>query len=95
MIEKVFYNLSNIPNFNCDWIEDQLLLYIYDKSGIGKSRVISAIKLKYTFLLRDFDFVIIALIGARANNISNSIIHINFAIGIKNKYIKSNAISNL
>lgn len=49
--EKMFYSLSNISNSNCDQIKNKLLLYIHNKSGVGKSRVIYAIKLKCIFLL--------------------------------------------
>lgn len=33
-------------------IEDQLLLYMRDKDGISKSRVIQALKIEFTFLDR-------------------------------------------
>lgn len=51
IVGKVFYNLHNIPNFNCNWIEDQLLLYICGENIIGKSKTVHIIELEYTFLL--------------------------------------------
>lgn len=95
IVNKVFYSLSNIPNFNYDQIEDQLLLYISGKSGLEKSRVAHIIELKCTLLLHDSDLVIIALIGAVADNTDSSIIHTSLIISIKNRYGKSKAISNL
>ena len=50
IIEKVFYSLSNIPNSNCDQIEDQLLLYICGKGGVRKSRVVHTMELGCTLL---------------------------------------------
>lgn len=59
------------------------------------SKVVYAIELGYTLLLQDFKLVIIILINAMVDNISDSIIYTNFFIGIKNKHRKSNAIFNL
>ncbi len=95
IVEKVFYNLRNIPNFNCDRIEDQLLLYICGEGGVGKSRVVYVIELGCTFLSRDSNMVITAPTGAAADNIGGSTIHTSFAIGVRNRNRKSNAISNL
>lgn len=95
IVENVFYNLRNIPNFNCDRIEDQLLLYIRGKGGIGKSRVVYAIELECIFLSRDSDLLITTPIGAATDNISGSTILTSLAIGVKNRNGKSNTISNL
>ncbi len=45
IIDKVFYNLRHIPNFNDDRIEDQLLLYICGEGGVRKNKVVYAIEL--------------------------------------------------
>ncbi len=95
IVEKVFYNLRNIPNFNCDRIEDQLLLNICGEGGVGSSRVVHAIELGYILLSRDSDLVIIAPIGAAADNIGGSTIYTSLAIGVRNRNGKSNTISNL
>ncbi len=72
-----------------------MLLYIRDKSGVKKSRVIHVIEIRYAFLSQNSDLVITALTGAAADNISGSTIHMSLAIGVRNKHEKSNAISNL
>lgn len=95
IVEKVFHSLSKIPNFNCDRIEDQLLLYICGEGGVRKSRIVHAIELGCALLLRDSDLVITAPMGAAADNIGGSTIHTSLAIGVRNRHGKSNAISNL
>ncbi len=95
IIEKVLYNLRNISKFNCDWIEDQLLLYIRGKHGVEKSKVVYMIELGYTLLSQDSNRVITAPTGATADNIDGSTIHTSLAISVKNRYRKSNTISNL
>ena len=95
IVENVFYSLNKIPNFNCDRIKNQLLLYICSKGRVEKSEFVYAIQLGYTFLLQNSDLVITILMGALANNISDSIIYTSFAISIKNKHRKSNKIFNL
>ncbi len=95
MVEKGFYSLSNIPNTNCDQIKDQLLLYICNKSRVKKSRVVHGIELRCTLLLQDLDLVIIALTDIVVDNIGGNTIYTSLAIGIRNRYKKSNTISNL
>lgn len=95
IIEKVFYSLSKIPNFNCDQIDDQLLLYIYGEGRVGKSRIVHAMEIEYGLLLQDLDLVITIPTRVIANNIGGSTIHTSLAIGIKNRHENSNAISNL
>ncbi len=95
IVEQVFYNLRNIPNFNYDQIEDQLLLYIRGKGGVGKSRVGHAIELGCTLLSQDSDLVITTPTDAAVDNIGGSTIHTSLAIGVRNRNGKSNAISNL
>lgn len=94
IVEKVFYSPSKIFHFNCDWIKDQLLLYIYGKSGVRRTKIIYAIELRCVVLLRDFDLVITIPKSGAANNISGSTIYTSFAIGVKNRYKKSNTIFN-
>lgn len=72
-----------------------MLFYISNKGGIGKNKVVHAIKLKYAFLLQDFDFIIITLASVIANNIDSSTIYTNLTINVKNRYKKSNTITNL
>lgn len=95
IIKKVFYSLKYISNFNYDWIEDRLLLYIYSKSRVKKSKIIYMIKLRYIILLQDFDLIITTLISAIVDNIGDSIIYISLAISIKNRHKKWNTISHL
>ena len=85
IVEKVFYCLTNIPNSNDDWVEDQLLLYICDKGGIKKCRVVYAIKLRYILLSQDSDLIITTPIDTTANNIDGSTFHTSLAIGVRNK----------
>lgn len=40
IIEKVFHSLINAPISNCDQRENQLLLYVCGKDGVGKSYVV-------------------------------------------------------
>lgn len=95
IVKNFFYCLVKISNLNYDQIEDQLLLYIYSKSGIGKNRVIYASEIGCTFLLQDFYLVITTQTGTAVDNIDDSTIYTNLAIGIKNKLGKLNIISNL
>ncbi len=95
IVEKVFHSLSKISNFNCDRIEDQLLLYICGEGGVGKSRVVHAMEIGCALLSRNSDLVITAPIGAVADNISGSTIHTSLALGVRNRHGKSNAISKL
>ncbi len=95
IVEKVFYSLSKISNFNCDWIKDQLLLYIHGEGGVGKSRIIHAIEMECALLLQNSDLIITTPTGAVANNIGGSTIYTSLAIGVRNRYGKSNVISNL
>lgn len=95
IIEKVFHSLSKIPNFNCDWIENQLFLYICAEGRVEKNKVVHAIELEYAPLLQDSDLVITTSINAATDDICDSTIYINLAIGVRNKYGKSNAIFNL
>ncbi len=95
IVEKVFHSLSKISNFNCNQIEDQLLLYIPGKGGVGKNRVVHAIEMGCALLSQNSDLVITAPTGAAADNIGGSTIHTSLAIGIRNRHGKSNAISNL
>lgn len=84
-----------MSNFNCAWIEDQLLLYIGIKSGVRKSKIIHAIKLKYTLLFQGSNLIIIASMSAIMDNICDSTIYVSLVIGIRKRHGKSNAISNL
>ena len=96
IVEKVFYSLNKIPNFNYNRIlENQLLIYICGEGGVGNSKIIHAIELGYTLLLQNFDLVITAPISTTVDNIIDSTIYISFAIGVKNRYRKSNIIFNL
>lgn len=95
IVEKVSYSLSHILNSNCDWIKDQLLLYICGKDVVKKNRVIHSIKLEYTLLLWDSDLIIIAPTDATADNIDGSTIYTSLIIRVKNRYEKSNTIFNL
>ncbi len=95
IVKKIFYSLVKISNLNYDQIEDQLLLYIYSQSVIGKNRVIHTIEIECAFLLQDLSLVMTTLTSTTADNIDSSIIYKNLAIGIKNKHEKLNIISNL
>ncbi len=95
IVEKVFYSPSKISNFNCDQIKDQLLFYICGKGGVGKSKVVHAIEMGYALLSQNSDLVITAPTSAVTDNIGGSIIHTSFAIGVRNRHGKLNAISNL
>lgn len=66
------------------------MLYICGKGKIRKNRIVHAIELGCTLLLQEFDFVINALIDTSVDNISSSIFHISFAIGVKKRYGTSN-----
>ena len=95
IVKKDFHSLSKIPNFNCDQIEDQLLLYICGNGGVGKNKVIYVIELGCILLLRNSDLVITAPTGTKADNIGGSTIHISLDIDVRNRHEKSNTISNL
>ncbi len=95
IVEKVFHSLSKISNFNCDRIEDQLLVYIRGEGGVGKSRIVHAIEMGCTLLSRNSDLVITVPTGTAADNIGGSTIHTSLTIGVRNIHGKSNVISNL
>ncbi len=95
IVEKVFHCLGKISDFNCDWIEDQLLLYIRGQGGVGKSRVVYAIEMEYTLLSQNSDLVITAPTNTVADNIGGSTIHTSLAISVRDRHGKSNIISNL
>ncbi len=95
IVEKVFYNLRNISNFNCDWIKDQLLLYICRKDRVGKNKVVHTIELGCTLLSQDSDLVITTPTSATADNIDGSTIYTGLVIDVRNRHKKLNAISNL
>ncbi len=95
IVEKVFHSLSQISNFNCDWIEDHLLLYIRVEGGVGKSRAVHAIEMGCALLSQNSDLVITAPTDATADNIGGNTIHTSLAIGVRNRHKKSNTIFNL
>ncbi len=72
-----------------------MLLYICGKSGVRKNKVVYTIELGCTLLSPDSNLIITAPISAATDNIGDSIIHTSLAISIRNKYKKSNKISNL
>ena len=51
------------------------MLYIKGEGGVGKSRIIKAIYLGFSFLKRQKMLLIAALIGAAVANIGGAIIH--------------------
>ncbi len=95
IVEKVFHSLNKISNFNCDRIEDQLLLYIRSEGGVRKSRVVHAIGIGCALLLQNSNLVITTPTSVVADNIGGSTIYTSLAIGIRNRYGKSNTISYL
>lgn len=54
---------------------DQFLLYIRKKGGVGKSRVIKAIYLRFNFLKKQSELLIIAPTDAVMANIRDATIH--------------------
>jgi hypothetical protein len=60
--------------------EDQLLLYVAGEGGTGKTQIIKAIKLGYTYLQREAELLLMAPTGAAAYNIGGRTIHA--ALGI-------------
>lgn len=73
----------------------QLLLYIWGKYKVGKSRIVNAIKLRFSLFFYKADFVLAAPIGAAISNIEGNIIHICLEIGVKNNQEKTNKVSNI
>ena len=59
----------------CRHRSDQLLLYVRGEGGVGKSRVIKAIYLGFSFLKRQTELLIAAPTGAAAANIGGATIH--------------------
>lgn len=59
----------------CQDKSDQFLLYIRKKGGVGKSRVIKAIYLRFNFLKRQSELLIIAPTNAAMANIRDATIH--------------------
>lgn len=95
IIEKVFYSLSKIRNFNYDWIKNQLLLYICDKNKIKKNKIVHTIELRYIFLLQNSNLVNTVLTNIAADNIGGCTIYTSLDISIRNKNNKLNTIFNL
>ena len=51
------------------------MLYVKGERGVGKSRIIKAIQLGFSFLKRRKELLIAALIGTAAANIGSATIH--------------------
>lgn len=71
------------------------MLYISGKGRIGKSKVVHTIKLGCALSSQNLDLIITAPTDAVADNIGGSTIHTSLAIIVRNRYGKSNTISNL
>ncbi len=59
----------------CHLRSDQLLLYVRGEGGVGKSRIVKAIHLGFSFLKRRKELLIAAPTGAAAANIGSTTIH--------------------
>ena len=64
-------------------IEDQLLLYIRDKSGVRKSRDVQALELGFIFLGRQAELVIFVPMGCAADGIGGNTIHTTLKINTR------------
>lgn len=74
-------------------VKDQLLLYIRGENNIGKSQIIQALKMRFTFLNKQKELVISISTSCIANSIRGNIIHIALEINTKvrkNFVVKTN-----
>ncbi len=66
---------------------EQLLIYIKDKRGVGKSRVVKVIEMGFILLSRRKELVISMLTGSVANSIGKNTVHT--ILGINNRAEKN------
>ncbi len=75
VVKKVLnHTICNKAN-QCCLRSDQLLLYVRREGGVGKSRIIKAIHLGFSFLKRRKELLIAASTRAATANINDAIIH--------------------
>lgn len=71
MLNHAILNKGN----QCRHKSEQLLLYVQGEGGVGKSRIVKAIHLGFSFLKRQTELLIAAPTGAAAANIGGATIH--------------------
>lgn len=75
VIEETFHHAITIRENQCSNKSQQLLFYIKSKDGVGKSRVVNAIHIRFIFLERQPELLLAILIGATITNISEATIY--------------------
>ncbi len=94
VVEKVLnHTICNKGN-QCHLRNDQLLLYVREERGVGKSRIVKAIHLGFSFLKRRKELLIAAPAGAAAANIGGATIHgvLSIDIALKNNNVWQKAL---
>lgn len=75
IVEQVFQTIIDSKGKQCINKDSQMLLYVRGEGGVGKSRVIKIIKIRFSLLYQKPELVITALTGAAATNIGGATIH--------------------
>ncbi len=73
--EEVLNHAIRNKGNQCHLRSDQLLLYVRGKRGVGKSRIVKAIQIGFSFLKRRKELLIAAPTGAATANIGGATIH--------------------
>ncbi len=75
VVKKVLNHTILNKGNQCHHRSEQLLLYVRGEGGVGKSRVVKAIHLRFSFLKRRKELLIAAPTGVAAANIGGATIH--------------------
>jgi hypothetical protein len=72
-VSMLFYHVLRCQGKTTINLEDQFFLYVGSKSGVGKSRVIEAVRLGLRLLQRDKEAIVLAPTGNAASGVEGSI----------------------
>ncbi len=75
VVKEVLNHAIRNEENQCHLRSDQLLLYVRGKGGVGKSRIVEAIHLGFSFLKRRKELLIAAPTEAATANIGGATIH--------------------
>ncbi len=75
VVEEVLNHAIRNKGNQCHLKSDQVLLYVRGEGGVGKSRIVKAIHLGFSFLKRRKELLIAVPIGAATANIGDATIH--------------------
>ena len=75
VVEETLHNAITVGGNQCSERSQQLLLYVRGERGVGKSRVVKAIHMRFMFLERQSELLLAAPTGAAAANISGATVH--------------------